>query len=103
MSGNVLGVQTLHLGCRQQAKRYNEQVASLKGMSGRERQSRGDEVHSGRAAGRDSYDNNKPALSLFGGNAFSGKSREGDVWVTERSPVWLQEGRQGRSQRWAGV
>lgn len=53
MSGNVLGVQTLHLGCREQAKRYNnEQVASLKGVSGRERQSGGDEVHSGRAAGQ---------------------------------------------------
>ena len=53
VSGNVLGMQTLHLGCRQQAKRYNnEQVASLKGVSGRERQSRADEVHSGRAAGQ---------------------------------------------------
>lgn len=52
---------------------------------------------------RDSHDNNKPALSFFGGQAFSGKSREGDVWVTERRPVWLQEGRQGRrSQRWSG-
>ena len=51
----------------------------------------GDEVHSGRAARRDSHDNSKPALSLSGGQAFSGKSREGDSWVTERRSVWLQE------------